>query len=156
MSTSFTIVEDRSYPVRPQIGVLLMIAQQWVTTSLLRLMAERGHTELTAAQLMFLANLDCGDTYASEVARRMGVTRQAVHRSTRDLQKLKILRLESDKTRKTQKVIRMTKLGLQIVREARSCLADLEAKLGERIGVRDVEKLSSVLAKDWGLPLGCA
>jgi DNA-binding MarR family transcriptional regulator len=123
-------------------------------TSLLRLMAVRGHTDLTAAHLMFLSNLDCGDTYASEVARRLGVSRQAVYRSTRELQRLKVLKLEIDADRKTQKIIRMTKHGQQVVLDARSCLDTIEAALGERIGTRDLLKLASILGKDWGTPLG--
>lgn len=104
--------------------------------------------------MMFLSNLDCGDTYASEVARRMGVSRQAVYRSTRELQRLKILKLETDAARKTQKIIRMTKHGQQVVLDARCCLDAIEAALGERIGARDFGALASILGKDWGPPLG--
>lgn len=154
MSTTFTMSTEPPPQVRPQLGLLLLGGQQWVMTSLLRLMAERGHANLTAAHLMFLSNLDCGDTYASEVARRMGVSRQAVYRSTRELQNLKILKLEIDAERKTQKIIRMTKHGQQIVVDARSCFDAIEAALGERIGTRDLVKLASILGKDWGAPLG--
>ena len=117
-------------------------------------MAERGHADLTSAHLMFLSNLDCGDTHASEVARRMGVSRQAVYRSTRELQRLKVLRLEIDADRKTQKIIRMTKHGQQVVLDARSCLDTIEVALGQRIGSRDLVKLAAILGKDWGAPLG--
>jgi DNA-binding MarR family transcriptional regulator len=145
---------DPSIQVRPQLSLLLLSAQHWVMTSLLRLMAERGHSDLTAAHLMFLSNLDCGDTYASEVARRMGVTRQAVYRSTQELQRLKVLKLQNDESRKNHKIIRMTKHGQHVVLDARYCFAEIEATLSARIGARDVEKLGAILAKDWGEPLG--
>lgn len=144
----------RTSQPRPQLGLLLLAGQQWVVTSLLQLMSARGHGDLTAAHMMFLSNLDCGDTYASEVARRMGVSRQAVYRSTRELQRLKILKLETDAARKTQKIIRMTKHGQQVVLDARCCLDAIEAALGERIGARDFGALASILGKDWGPPLG--
>jgi DNA-binding MarR family transcriptional regulator len=139
---------------RLQLGLLLMGGQQWLTSSLLHLMAQRGHGDLTTAHLMFLSNLDCGDTYASEVARRMGVTRQAVYRTTRELQRLKILTLETDPTRKTQKVIRMTAHGQRVVGDARACLDEIEAALQLRIGERDLTELAMVLSKEWGPPLG--
>lgn len=154
MSTRFTMVDDLPSQARPQLGLLLLGGHQWVMTSLLRLMAERGHAELTAAHLMFLSNLDCGVTYASEVARRMGVTRQAVYRSTRELQRAKILKLETDVDRKTQKIIRMTQHGQKVVLDARSCLEAIEVALGERIGMRDLDRLTSILGKNWGRPLG--
>jgi len=156
MSTSFTMPDSPTPQSRPQLGTLLLAGQQWVMTSLLRLMAERGHADLTAAHLMFLGNLDCGDTYASEVARRMGVSRQAVYRSTRELQRLKVLRLETDAARKTQKIIRMTKHGQQVVTDARACLDVIEATLKDRIGERDLAKLVASLCRDWGPPLGGA
>lgn len=137
----------------PQLGQLLMQAQQWVTMSLLNLMAERGHQKLTAAHLMFLNNLDCGLTHASEVARRMGVTRQAVFRSTRELQKLGVLMLETDAIRKTQKIIRMTDQGQKAILDARACLAKIEKALGKRLGKKDLESLSSILSRDWENPL---
>lgn len=137
----------------PQLGQLLMQAQQWITLSLLNLMAVRGHQQLTAAHLMFLNNLDCGTTHASEVARRMGVTRQAVFRSTRELQKLGVLKLETDAMRKTQKIIRMTDQGLKVVSDARACLAKIEKTLEKRLGKKDLNSLSTILIRDWQNPL---
>lgn len=136
-----------------QLGLLLISGQQWVMTSLLRLMEERGHVNLNASHLTFLSNLDCGDTHASAVARRMGVSRQAVYRSTRELQRLKILKLETDETRKNQKIIRMTKLGEKIVMDARACLNTIENALSERIGERALGTLVANLSRDWGPPL---
>lgn len=152
MSTSFT--NKPAPPAVPQqLGQLLMHGQQWVTTSLLRLMAAR-HDRLTAAHLMFLNNLDCGVTHASEVARRMGVSRQAVYRTTRELQALGILELEVDPRCKTQKIIRMTPHGQQVVSDARACLDEVDAALTQRLGERDLRELAIVLARDWGPPLG--
>lgn len=153
MSTLFT---NKPAPpsVPPQLGQLLMYGQQWVTTSLLRLMGERRHDRLTAAHLMFLNNLDCGVTHASEVARRMGVSRQAVYRTTRELQAVGVLELEVDPRCKTQKIIRMTPHGQQAVSHARACLDEIEAALRQRLGERDLRELAVTLARDWGPPLG--
>lgn len=153
MSTMFTNTLPMGEP-RTQLGQLLMRGQQWVTTGLLALMAARGHDRLTAAHLMFLNNLDCGATYASEVARRMAVTRQAVYRTTRELQALGLLRLESDPERKTRKIIQMTAPGLAAIDDARACLDDIEATLRARLGRRDLERLASILSRDWGPPPG--
>jgi DNA-binding MarR family transcriptional regulator len=157
MSTSFTnevVTPAGPAPVRPQLGQLLMHGQQWVTTSLLGLMVERGHDRLTAAHLMFLNNLDCGVTHASEVARRMGVSRQAVYRTTRELQGLGILELEVDPQRRTQKIIRMTPEGQRAVTDARQCLDEIEEVLRRRLGDRDLDRLAAILGRDWGPALG--
>lgn len=132
------------------LGQRLLNAQQWTFASLLNLMGSRGHKNLTTAHLMFLANLDCGSTHASLVARRMGVSRQAVYRSTRELQAQGALTLADDPIRRNQKVIQMTQLGAVIALDARACMAEVEATIKQRIGEQDFEKLYSILKRDWG------
>ncbi len=153
MSTKFTRSSPLPATVLP-LGQLLVNAQQWVLLSLLHLMAIRGQTEVSAAHLAFLANLDCGETHASSVARRTGVTRQAVYRTTRELQALGILILENDPTRRNQKLIRMTPKGMTVIADARQCLAEVEGVLKSRIGEDDFSDLMATLRDNWGPPLG--
>jgi DNA-binding MarR family transcriptional regulator len=136
------------------LGQLLLKAQQWTFQGVLYLMAERGHTELTIPHLIFLANLDCGVTHASLVARRMGVSRQAVFRTVRELQELDILLLEADPERRNQKIIQMTSRGGKVVTDARACLEAVEAAIRDRIGQQDFERLTSILRQDWGPTVG--
>ena len=147
MSTALTIIRPTSTIA---LGQLLLNAQQWTFQGVLNLMAERGHAEFTVAHLMFLANLDCGVTHAALVARRLGVTRQAVYRTTRELQDLDVLALESDPQRRNQKIIRMTPRGLQVVSVARACLDAVESAIRGRIGRRDFDRLTLILGRDWG------
>lgn len=136
------------------LGQLLLNAHQWVSLSVSHLMSERGHAKLAPAHIAFLANLDCGATHASAVARRMGVSRQAVYRTTRELQVLGILVLEDDSERGNQKIIRMTPHGNQVINDARSCLVEVEATLRNRIGARDFDRLFAILKEPWGPALG--
>jgi DNA-binding MarR family transcriptional regulator len=151
MSTVLTTIRAAS---NIALGQRLLNAQQWTFQGVLNLMAERGHAEFTVTHLMFLANLDCGATHAALVARRLGVTRQAVYRTTRELQELDVLALESDPQRRNQKVIRMTPRGLKVVAIARACLDEVEAAIRDRIGHRDFDRLASILGRDWGPVIG--
>ncbi|PPD28816.1 MAG: hypothetical protein CTY20_08735 [Hyphomicrobium sp.] len=67
---------------------------------------------------------------------------------------MKILSLETDTARKTQKIIRMTKHGQKVVMDARACLDEIEAALTNRIGASSLAKLKTALGNDWGPPLG--
>ncbi|MDD2701379.1 MAG: hypothetical protein PHH36_09090 [Sideroxydans sp.] len=151
MSTMLTI---NNPTIEVPLGQLLLNAQQWTFQGILHLMAERGHTAFTVAHLMFLANLDCGTTHASLVAKRMGVSRQAVYRTTKELQALDVLTLENDLQKRNQKIIRMTPHGTKVVLDARDCLNTVEVTLKGRLGVRDFERLSNILRLDWGPILG--
>jgi len=153
LSTTFTTGGPDLREALP-LAQLLVNAQQWVNIAIVHRMAEKGHDRLTTAHLAFLANLECGVTHASAVARRMGVSRQAVYRTTRELQALDILQLIDDPERRNQKLIRMTPYGGQVALDARACNAEVEEVLRERLGVRDFERLLAILRKPWGTPPG--
>lgn len=52
----------------------------------------------------------------------MGITRQAVYKVTKELQRMDILRLEEDPSDRRQKIICMTPLGETIALDARASL----------------------------------
>lgn len=149
MSTKFTF-DELPDEIELPLGQLLISAHQWVTQGLVHLMKKRGHSDLASAHLTFLSNLDCGVTHASAVARRMGISRQGVYKSTRELQRLGVLELKTDPDDKRQKIISMTKLGEKVANDARASLAEVEALLCDRIGESDLAKLSTILGLDWG------
>jgi DNA-binding MarR family transcriptional regulator len=151
MSTNLTTIPATPV-IEVPIGQLLVRAQQWTFQQLLALMSKKGHKELTIAHLMFIANLDCGVTHAALVSRRMGVTRQAVFRTTRELQALDVLKLENDPKLRNQKIISMTPLGNQVAMDARACMAEIESKMASQIGSSNFELLKSILLTEW--PIG--
>lgn len=157
MSTRFTIKDapqtiDAS--ARQPLGQLLINATQWMSVSLLHLMRARGHSDLSSAHLAFFCSLDCGTTHASNVARRMGISRQAVYKTTKELQHLGVLELLVDPSDRRQKVISMTKRGERIALDARASMAEVEKHLEDQIGIRALNQLTSALADNWGPIVG--
>ncbi len=132
-------------------GLLLVDAQQWVSEYVLARMAAMGRA-LNPADFAFLANLDCGETHASAVARRMGISRQAVYRTTRSLKARGALDLIDDPDRGNQKIVVMTDQGRRLIDDARACLAEAEAELAKRIGKDRLVELADILSLDWGPP----
>lgn len=149
MSTKFTNDISPQILETPLVQ-LLAGAHHWVLANLVRLMAEKGHTSLTGKDLVLFSHLDCGVTQASAVARRMGVTRQAVYKSTKHLQMTGALELKADPDDQRQKIIDMTPLGEKIAVDARSSLAEIETYLTGKIGVTSVDQLKDSLKLDWG------
>lgn len=146
MSTKFT--SDALPPV--PLSLLMLNATKWINQSVLRLMAAKGYSGLSEPHLNLLANLDCGITKASSVAQQMGVSRQAIYRTTNELQTLGILTLEEDPNRRNQKRIVMTDKGMQLALDARETLLDLEAELVNRLGRSEFTDLRAILEADWG------
>lgn len=153
MSTKFTRQATKG-PPPPPLTVLLQTASEWVSHSLLTILRGRGHTYLTPSHIMLLGNLDCGTTYASAAAARLGISRQAVYRTVRELEEMDILRLENATDRRNQKEIVMTDAGKALANDARAALAEIEATLADRIGAESSRALRQALESGWGETLG--
>lgn len=150
MSTKFTS-EDGPGLLEKPLGLLLVDAQHWVSQFVQHSMKRRGY-ELNQAEFSFLANLDCGETHASSVARRMGISRQAVYRTTLKLKARGLLNLVDDTEKGNQKIIVMTDAGRQFVLAARASLAESETVLAQRIGKDRLTALITALSTPWGAP----
>lgn len=149
MSTRFTESEQNF-----QLGQSIIHRKNWMTNSLLNLMSKLGHDKLTAAHLQFMNYLDCGDTHPSAIARRIGVSRQAIYRSTRELQKLGVLEMLTDPQNGNQKIIHMTEYGNKVALDARQALNEIEVELSQRLGKKDFAQLQNLLRADWGKIMG--
>jgi DNA-binding MarR family transcriptional regulator len=136
------------------LGLLLQQSTRWYTDSLLSLLGEKGYRDLREPHLNLLANLECGSTYASAVAAQMGLSRQAIYRTTRELQDMGFLALQEDEQRRNQKVIVMTTPGMTLVNDARAALASIETTLATRVGAQDFATLRRALEAGWGEVLG--
>lgn len=87
--------------------------------------------DITPVDLTFFGALDCGATHAAGVAQRLGISRQAVSRTARELEAKGLLRLCPDPDRMNHNLLVMTERGEALAREGRKALAEIEAGLGE-------------------------
>lgn len=129
---------------------LILAAQSWFERALTPFLQNEGRKCLGYADLKLLANLNCGTTYASELARRMGVSRQAVNKLTKNLVEAGMIRLEVVPGKSNTKWIVLTDGGVEIIQEIVAELNRMEALLGARIGVNEVAALRKALEADWG------
>jgi len=127
--------ESASAPVdAPSSGSLrLALALSRVHGTLMGLLVEalvgRGHANASAATLGFLGQLDCGVNHAAEIARRLGVSRQMVSRTVRELERQGVLTLAPDPEKGNRKVILFTEEGRRLMDDARAVLAELDGAL---------------------------
>ena len=114
-------------------------AQRW----LIGLLHCRGFSDLTQSQLSFLGALDCGPNNASQIANDLGITRQAVHKTVKELETCGWLESTVDPIRRNQRIITFTDEGERMMSEARALFKQLDAKL---FAGWDVEKIEAVFA----------
>jgi DNA-binding MarR family transcriptional regulator len=146
-------MEKKRVPNEAPLGQLLLQAFRWFDESLLKTLANRGWPELSHAQSLVFAHLDRGGTRISELARRTGVSRQAMHRTVGDLEELGLLNLATDPTNQSAKLVILTEKGQANVAAALEAFADIEVELASRIGPSTVQELRSALSAGWGEPV---
>jgi len=130
---------------------LLDRAHQWFEAGLQESFQNGGVRSLRRADLKLIANLDCGTTYSSELARRLGVSRQAVAKLVGNLVKEGIVTLEPDPDARNTKLIVMTEKGKELIRYAVEALDAKEEELAKEIGRGPAKNLRVALeAAQWG------
>ncbi len=136
------LVDSRSLKLTRLVGEFQNRMVSWLLGRLHR----DGFELLTANQLAFLGELDCGINHASELARRLGVSRQAIHKSVVELDRLGWLETEPHPEYGNQKVILFTDEGERMMSRARLHFAELDAVLLDRFGLAVLDSFEDVLA----------
>jgi DNA-binding MarR family transcriptional regulator len=132
------------------LGQLLLRAFRWFDESLVNALHAAGWPEVTRAHSLVFAQLDATGTRTAEIARRAGVSRQAVHQTVRELQRLGLVELVPDPANRSAKLVMATDRGRQSTQVALATLAALEVELTQRLGERRVQTLREALEADWG------
>lgn len=141
----------RTDPQAPMIA-LLQTGTEWFVRGALERLAAIGFGTISAPQVLLFAHLECGSTHASGLASRMGISRQAVYRTLKELQSSGFLTLDDDPNARNQKIIRMTERGETLATAGRSILRDMEAQLEGRIGAAALRALRDATERGWGAP----
>ncbi|MER7111669.1 MarR family winged helix-turn-helix transcriptional regulator [Streptomyces sp. NPDC000229] len=131
---------------------LLIEAKRWFDDALQASMRAAGEQPVTAAQGAVFATLDDGGTTISELARRIGVTRQTVHQAVHGLIGMGLLEQVPDPASARSRLIRTTAEGARVHRRALATLAVLEDHLAQRIGEDTITGLRTALTASWGEP----
>ncbi len=132
------------------LGQLLLKAFRWFDESLRATLVARGWPEMSAAQSMVFAVLDQDGTSTAELARRIGVSRQAVHQTVKDLEALGLVEQVPEPGDGRVRLVRLTTQGRANVAAALGAFIDLEAELARRIGVGHAAGLRRALEAEWG------
>lgn len=142
-------MKDRT---RDTLGQLLLRGFKWFDQGLLNRLHAKGFPELRRSHSLVVAHLDSGGTRIAELARRIGVSRQAMHETVGELRRAGLVELVADPTNRSAKLVVMTEEGRRSVRAARRIYADLERELASRLGPEQAAELRRALESDWGAP----
>jgi DNA-binding MarR family transcriptional regulator len=133
--------------------VPLLQGFEWFDEGLQASLRTRGWPTLTGTESMVVIHVIINIVRPSDIARSMGLTRQAVHITIGQVVKKGIFELLADPDDKRGKIVSLTKVGKAMRRDAQLTVAYCAEQLATRIGEEHVRNLRAVFAKDWGAPV---
>lgn len=131
---------------------LLLDGFRWFDQALLPVLRDEMSANLTSAQSLLFADLPLEGAKQSVIARRLGVSRQAVNELVGGLQQQGLVEVVPDPASGKSKLVRPTARGRKSMRLALETFEQLEAELRARIGDRKIEHLRRALEAEWGDP----
>lgn len=116
--------------------------QELASSHLCSELMDRGFV-ITPASLNFLSTLESGTNYASEIARNIGVSRQMVAKTVKELCSKGYL--EQVDSAGKQKQIIFTKKGELLMSESKLVLSDIDKILTKNIKTKSIETTLTVM-----------
>ena len=132
----------------------LLRAYYWMDESLQNGLESAGFRPRTRTQTMILINISNGVARAAELARVLGVSRQAIQQQINDLEQDGIVTQIPDPTDKRANRIVFSEKGAQLINSALETLREAEQVLAMRIGYDSLDQLRRALGSDWGEIVG--
>ena len=125
---------------------------RWLDRALQQSRDERGWAPIggTESQIMFF--VATGTSRPSEIARQLGISRQAVHKAVHTLVERKLVVLEDDPNDRRGTVVAFSADGAAERRDTHDIILQLERELEARIGKRAFGACKNALQLDWGEP----
>ena len=102
---------------------------------------------------MVMMNITIGATRPVEIARNLGISRQAVHVTLAQIAELGMIRFADDPTDKRTKIVVLTEIGEPMRRDAQAAVSMMTKRLAERIGQPQLAGLIAACGVDWGDPI---
>src|SRR5213595_1128297 len=135
---------------RTSLSSMLVDAQRWLAA------AERANSGrssgLARSHSLVFSHLDADGTRPAEIARRAGISRQAVGQTVAQMKTQGLVKLAPDPTNRRARLVQPTAKGRKALERSGSGSSAAEKVLGRRIGAARVRSLREALEQDWGSP----
>ena len=122
----------------------------WLDEGLQARLHDHGWPDVNRPQSMVMTNIVSGIVRPSDIARNLGVSRQAVHSTINQMVKLGIVRLDVDPDDRRHMIVSLTDLGARMRQDAQRSMDALTAQIADRLGQDRFDALLAALEADWG------
>jgi DNA-binding MarR family transcriptional regulator len=117
-----------------ELPLLLFAGFRSVIDDLHAELARRGHPDMRPAHGFALQAIGYGGATATEVGRRLGVSKQAAGKTIERLQELGYVDRAGDDTDRRRKVVRLTRRGIEALASSATIFAEIRARWERELG----------------------
>ena len=146
-----SLEKDVSSPI--QMMLSLLGGFYWFEEGLHEFIRARGWADVTRSQSIVLANIAMNVRQPSDIARRAGVSRQAIHATLKAMIESDLITLQGDPENGRAKLVTLTERGEALRSDTLAAMTFLAQQLENRVGTHRVEAGAQFLDTDWGPPI---
>lgn len=112
---------------------------------------EEQNISIAESEWMMLRHIKEDHMAASDLAKRLGVSRQASHKIVKGMEEKGLVTVNEKKEYKGRRCVHLTAQGDDYYRQYQKMKKHLLKEIEERIGSENTEQLKAILSIDWGL-----
>lgn len=127
----------------------LLARSDWMEARVMDYAERNGYGHVTMALNRLFAHLGGRPIGLSELARRLSISRQAVHKLALEAQRLGLVEFVDSEVDGRVKLLRFSQKGWAMSELAAQDFARIEVEIAEEIGAENLEVLRRVLSMPW-------
>jgi DNA-binding MarR family transcriptional regulator len=122
----------------------------WLDEGLQARLHDHGWPDVNRPQSMVMTNIVSGIVRPSDIARNLGISRQAIHSTINQMVGLGIVQLDVDPADRRHMIASLTDLGARMRKDAQRSMDELTAQIAAKLGQDKFDALLAALEADWG------
>jgi DNA-binding MarR family transcriptional regulator len=126
---------------------LLIAKNEWFAEQIMEGVRGSEYGFITPAQSRLLAHMGGKPINMAELSRKLGISRQAVHKTVAELARRGILELRDDPDRGNSKLVVYTEKGMQVNRVGVDIITSIESQISKKIGAKPLKQLKELLSR---------
>lgn len=136
---------DHTYQRAANLRQRLLRASRIINMAIVEQLHEQGFTQLRSTHTALLSHLDLDGNTLTEIARRAGMTKQAMGRLADELVKLNYISRSRSETDRRAVHIKFTRSGLKLMQKSFKIMQDMEIRCSARLGSKPYKQLLMAL-----------
>jgi len=126
-------------------GRLLSNALNRFELRVLEILATNGHAQVRHSHFNLTRNLDVTGTITTELARRAGMTKQAMGEIVEQCEQLGLVERVRDKRDRRAKIVKFNEAGLEWLEAFRIAITTAEQEMRDELGYLRIDAIASAL-----------